>query len=70
MFTRTTVIRFSVRVPVLSEQMTVAEPMVSQATNCRTRLLARVILRMAKASDTVTLMGNPSGTATTMMMTA
>ncbi len=66
---RTTCILFCVSVPVLSEQMTVAEPMVSQATSCRTRLLARVILRMARASDTVTLIGSPSGTATTMMMT-
>ena len=49
--------------------MTVAEPIVSQATSWRTSEFARVILRMARASDTVTLIGNPSGTATTMMMT-
>ena len=55
--------------PVLSEQMTVAEPIVSQATSWRTRVLARVIFRMARASDTVTLIGSPSGTATTMTMT-
>jgi hypothetical protein len=66
---RTTCILFCVSVPVLSEQMTVAEPIVSQATSCRTSELARVIFCMAKANDTVTLMGKPSGTATTMMMT-
>ncbi len=66
---RTTCILFCVSVPVLSEQMTVAEPIVSQATSWRTRLLARVIFCMARASDTVTLIGSPSGTATTMMMT-
>ncbi len=66
---RTTCILFCVSVPVLSEQMTVAEPIVSQATSWRTRLLARVIFCMARASDTVTLIGRPSGTATTMMMT-
>ena len=56
---RTTCILFCVSVPVLSEQMTVAEPIVSQATSCRTRLLARVIFRIARASDTVTLIGSP-----------
>ena len=49
--------------------MTVAEPMVSQATSCRTSAFSRVMRRMARASDTVTLIGSPSGTATTMMMT-
>ena len=42
---------------------------VSQATSWRTSELARVIFCMARASDTVTLIGKPSGTATTMMMT-
>ncbi len=67
--TRDTVILFCVSVPVLSEQMTVADPIVSVATSWRTRALARVIFRMARASDTVTLIGSPSGTATTTMMT-
>ena len=49
--------------------MTVAEPMVSVATSCRTSAFARVIFRMARASDTVTDIGSPSGTATTMTMT-
>ena len=49
--------------------MTVAEPIVSQATSWRTSELARVIFRIARASETVTLIGSPSGTATTMMMT-
>jgi hypothetical protein len=66
---RSTRILFCVSVPVLSEQMTVAEPMVSHATSWRTSELARVIFCMARASDTVTLMGRPSGTATTMMIT-
>ncbi len=66
---RSTCILFCVRVPVLSEQMTVAEPIVSQATSWRTSELARVIFCIASASETVTLIGSPSGTATTMMMT-
>ena len=66
---RATVIRFCVSVPVLSEQMTVAEPIVSVPTSWRTSALARVIFCIASASDTVTLIGSPSGTATTMMMT-
>lgn len=36
----TTVMRFSVRVPVLSEQMAEAPPMVSQAASTRTKLLS------------------------------
>jgi hypothetical protein len=39
----TTVIRFCVRVPVLSEQMLVALPMVSQAASTRMRLLSSII---------------------------
>jgi len=42
----TTVIRFSVSVPVLSEQMAVAPPIVSQAARTRTKLLSFIILRM------------------------
>mmetsp|Transcript_3685 Transcript_3685/g.11933 ORF Transcript_3685/g.11933 Transcript_3685/m.11933 type:complete len:256 (-) Transcript_3685:1162-1929(-) len=38
--TDVTVIWFLVRVPVLSEQMSVAEPIVSHADKCRTRLLS------------------------------
>ena len=50
-------------------QMMVADPIVSHATSCRTREFARVIFRIDSASDTVTLMGSPSGTATTTMIT-
>lgn len=39
----TTVMRLVVRVPVLSEQMVVAFPMVSQASKCRTKLLSFII---------------------------
>ena len=39
----TTVMRLVVSVPVLSEQMAVALPMVSQASRCRTRLLSFII---------------------------
>lgn len=35
--------RFMVNVPVLSEQMAVALPIVSQASRCRTRLLSFII---------------------------
>ena len=41
---RTTVIRLVVSVPVLSEQMVVALPIVSQAYKCLTRLLSFIIL--------------------------
>ena len=39
----TTVMRFSVSVPVLSEQIAVALPIVSQAESTRTKLLSRII---------------------------
>jgi hypothetical protein len=39
-------ILFSVSVPVLSEQMAVAPPMVSQAASTRTKLLSFIILPM------------------------
>ena len=44
----TTVMRFSVSVPVLSEQMVVAPPMVSHAASTRTKLASRIILRMLR----------------------
>ncbi len=44
--------------------------MVSQACMRRTKLLCFSILRMLSASDRVTLMGSPSGTDTTMSVTA
>ena len=65
-----TCIRFCVKVPVLSVQMTVMAPMVSQACIFRTRLLVFSIRRMFRAKLRVTLIGNPSGTATTIRVTA
>ena len=56
--------------PVLSVQMTLMAPIVSQACIRRTRLLVESIRRIFSARLRVTLMGNPSGTATTMRVTA
>ena len=64
-----TVIRFWVRVPVLSVQMTVVAPIVSQACILRTRLFDFSILRMLRARLKVTLIGSPSGTVTTIKVT-
>ena len=63
-------IRFWVSVPVLSLQMTVAAPIVSQAWSLRTRLFSLSIRRILIARLTVTLIGRPSGTATTISVTA
>ena len=65
-----TCIWFCVSVPVLSVQMTVVAPIVSQACILRTRLLVFSIFRMELASDSDTAIGNPSGTATTTSATA
>mmetsp|Transcript_7016 Transcript_7016/g.11137 ORF Transcript_7016/g.11137 Transcript_7016/m.11137 type:complete len:276 (-) Transcript_7016:806-1633(-) len=65
-----TVILFSVSVPVLSEQIVVALPIVSQLSICLTWLLSLVILRIEMAKDSVTASGSPSGTATTSMVIA
>ena len=61
--------RFWGSVPVLSVQMTVTAPIVSQACILRTRLLVFSIRRMDIASDSVIDIGSPSGTAMTMMAT-
>ena len=61
--------RFWVSVPVLSVQMTVTAPIVSQACILRTRLLVFSIRRMDIASDSVIDIGSPSGTAMTMIAT-
>jgi len=53
------VILFIVRVPVLSEQMLFAPPIVSQAYILRTRLLSSSILLTEKANDSVTDNGKP-----------
>jgi len=65
-----TSIWFIVKVPVLSVQTVVTEPIVSQAIRRRTRLDARVIFCIVSAREIVTLTGSPSGTETTMMITA
>ena len=54
----------------MSVQIVVTDPIVSQAINRRTRQFARVILRMASESERATLIGSPSGTATTITTTA
>ena len=59
--------RFCVRVPVLSEQMVVALPMVSQAAKWRIKLLSASIFMVEYAREMVTARGSPSGTATTYM---
>ena len=66
----TTVILFWVSVPVLSEQMVVAFPIVSQDRSKRTRLLSFNMRVVAKASASVTARGRPSGTATTTTVIA
>ena len=53
----------------MSVQITVVAPIVSQACILRTRVLPAVILRILYARLRVTLIGNPSGTATTIMVT-
>ena len=50
--------------PVLSVQMVVAHPIVSQALSFLTRLCSFVILFDEKARASVTASGRPSGTAT------
>mmetsp|Transcript_122106 Transcript_122106/g.182354 ORF Transcript_122106/g.182354 Transcript_122106/m.182354 type:complete len:269 (+) Transcript_122106:854-1660(+) len=65
----TTVILEVVRVPVLSEQMVVAPPIVSHALRCRTRFWSLSIFLTENASAIVTASGRPSGTATTKIVT-
>ena len=48
----TTVIRFVVNVPVLSEHIVVAFPIVSQASRCLTRLLSLIIFYFKKIYKT------------------
>ena len=59
----TTFIRFSVSVPVLSEQSTVAAPSVSSAAIRRARTLLRAIRYAPRARKMVTTTGNSSGRA-------
>jgi hypothetical protein len=60
-----TVISFLVKVPVLSEQMWVAPPIVSADAILRTRLLSFYIFALEKLNEIVTARGSPSGMATT-----
>jgi hypothetical protein len=55
-----------VKVPVLSEQMLLAPPMVSQAYIFLTRLLSLSICFTETAKESVTERGSPSGIATTI----
>ena len=65
-----TCMRFCVSVPVLSVQITVTAPIVSQAWSLRTRLLLLSMRRMFSARASVTAIGRPSGTAMTISVTA
>mmetsp|Transcript_13227 Transcript_13227/g.33323 ORF Transcript_13227/g.33323 Transcript_13227/m.33323 type:complete len:253 (-) Transcript_13227:1069-1827(-) len=60
-----TVISFLVRVPVLSEQMTVTDPRVSTAGSWRMMALRRASVCIASAREMVTTAGRPSGMAAT-----
>ena len=62
--------RFSVSVPVLSEQMAVTEPSVSTAGSLRIRALRRTMRCAPRARAMVTTAGRPSGTAATARLTA
>mmetsp|Transcript_29783 Transcript_29783/g.50026 ORF Transcript_29783/g.50026 Transcript_29783/m.50026 type:complete len:297 (-) Transcript_29783:424-1314(-) len=62
-----TVMRFWVRVPVLSEAMIVVEPRVSTASRFFTSTFFLCIRLAVRASDTVTVASRPSGTLATMI---
>jgi len=62
------VIKFLVRVPVLSEQMLFAPPIISQDDIFLTKLLSMSILEIEYAKDIITAKGRPSGTATTTIV--
>ncbi len=65
-----TVISFCVSVPVLSEQITVAEPRVSTEASRRISAWRLIISRMPSARLMVTTAGSPSGTAAIARLTA
>ncbi|OQA17492.1 MAG: hypothetical protein BWY63_02383 [Chloroflexi bacterium ADurb.Bin360] len=67
---RVTVMRFSVSVPVLSEQITVTEPRVSTACSLRIKACRCTISRMPSARLMVTTAAKPSGTAAIARPTA
>lgn len=56
--------------PVLSEQILLAPPIVSQAAIFLTKLLSTNIFLTEKAKDKVTARGRPSGIATTTTVRA
>ena len=58
--------RFSVRVPVLSEQMTLMHPTVSLATIFLTSAFSRAMRAMLMEREMATMVGSPSGTAATI----
>ena len=60
---------FSVRVPVLSEQIVVAEPKVSTEDRRRINALRLIISRIPNARLMVTTAGSPSGTAAIARLT-
>ena len=62
---RRTVIRFSVRVPVLSVRMTVVAPSVSTADSRSISAFCRAMRHMPRASAKVATIGRPSGIAAT-----
>ena len=63
--------RFSVRVPVLSEQINVTQPIVSEATMRFTRAFCFAIRSTLTARLIATMVGKPSGThATTSTIAA
>ena len=64
------VIIFIVRVPVLSEQMLFAPPIVSQASIFLTKFSSTSIFLTEKAKERVTAKGKPSGMATTITVIA
>ena len=61
---------FWVRVPVLSEQMTEAQPRVSTAGSFLTMALRLTMRCTPRASTMVTMAGRPSGMAATARETA
>ena len=61
---------FIVNVPVLSEQMLLAPPIVSHASIFRTRFSSTSIFFTENARDNVTAKGKPSGIATTITVMA
>ena len=62
---RRTLIRFSVKVPVLSVRIMVVEPSVSTADSRSIRAFCRAMRHMPRASARVATIGSPSGIAAT-----